>query len=279
MANTSGPQSSIGNGQTLNTDAARYWLALVERIAREHKITIVPTEGTRVYARQKYLYDGYRAGRIDPSTGRRFNPAWSPDDRRAYHLSGRAVDVGSSVGYVTTLASQVFYSLAGQYGFRPTVQGEPWHFEWSATWVGISLEVAATVKQTIPATPSEEDDMLKPRFIQVKQEGHPLHNLVAFAFEGRVIRTNGEDEVYRLGRFWGLVGPNQPWRESKHLEVISPAEYAAGETEINKARTTTRLEHAKTTAETVWGFMIDGYNKAQTAAARLAGIDEKAGKK
>jgi hypothetical protein len=159
MANTAATQVSIGNDQTLNAAAARYWLALVARIKAETGMVILPTEGTRQYARQKYLWDGYRAGAIDPSTGRRFNPAWSPDDSRAYHLSGRAVDVGSGVGYVTTTASRIFYALAGLYGFRPTVAGEPWHFEWRADWVGISLEAAAITKAVIPEPPSEEDDM------------------------------------------------------------------------------------------------------------------------
>jgi len=151
MANTAATQAPIGGGQTLNADAARYWLALVGRVKAEFGHTIIATEGTRVYARQKYLWDGYRAGRVDPSTGRRFNPAWPPDSPLAYHLSGRAVDVGSGVGYLATAASRAFYARAGQYGFRPTVAGEPWHFEWRREWVGISLETAAVVKQVITA--------------------------------------------------------------------------------------------------------------------------------
>jgi hypothetical protein len=150
VANSAGSQSFIGNGQTLNADAARYWLALVARILRETGIVIVATEGTRNYARQMYLW----VNRNKPG----FNPAWHPDSPYAYHLSGRAVDVGSGVGYLTTRASAAFYRLAGLYGFRPTVQGEPWHFEWRAEWVGISLETAATVATPIP-TKSEEDTM------------------------------------------------------------------------------------------------------------------------
>ena len=161
MANTAATQATIGNGQTLNADAARYWAALVARIKAETGFTIVATEGTRLYERQKYLWDGYRSGRIDPSTGRRFNPAWPPDSPSAYHLSGRAVDVGSSVGYVTTEASRAFYSRAGQYGFRPTVAGEPWHFEFRPEWVGVTLETAVLAKAIIPAPDSpREDDML-----------------------------------------------------------------------------------------------------------------------
>jgi hypothetical protein len=146
MANTAGVQASIGNGQTLNADAARYWLALVAVIYRLHGIVIDPTEGTRTKERQGYLY----ANRNRPG----FNPAWPADSPFAYHVSGRAVDVGSGVGYLATIASQVFYAMAGLYGFRPTVKGEPWHFEWRAEWVGISLEVAAVVQRIIPTNPT-----------------------------------------------------------------------------------------------------------------------------
>ena len=153
MANTAAAQAGIGNGQTMNADAARHWAALVAEIKRDTGITVVATEGTRTYARQKALYDGYRAGRPG------FNPAWSPESPYAYHLSGRAVDVGSGVGYLATQASREFYARAGRYGFRPTVAGEPWHFEWRADWVGISLEAASVTKAVIPEPPSEEDEM------------------------------------------------------------------------------------------------------------------------
>jgi hypothetical protein len=161
MVNTAGAQSAIGNGQTLNSDAAAQWLALVARIKRETGIAITATEGTRTYARQKYLYDGYRAGRAG------FNPAWSPASPFAYHLSGRAVDVGSGVGYLVTTASREFYARAGQHGFRPTVKGEPWHFEWRAEWVSIPLEVASYTPTPIPE--KEEDDM--PKIIGVSNKG------------------------------------------------------------------------------------------------------------
>jgi len=146
VANTAAAQAGIGNGQTMNADAARHWAALVAEIKRDTGITVVATEGTRTYARQKALYDGYRAGRPG------FNPAWSPESPYAYHLSGRAVDVGSGVGYLATQASREFYARAGRYGFRPTVAGEPWHFEWRADWVGVSLEVAAVAKRVVDST-------------------------------------------------------------------------------------------------------------------------------
>lgn len=130
MANTATTQAPIGNGQTLNADAARYWNALVDDLEERTGTRVVATEGTRTYARQKDLYDGYINGRIDPTTGRRYNPAWNPDSPRANHLAGRAVDVGSGVGYVDTDISKAFYAICRAYGFDDTVDGEPWHFEW-----------------------------------------------------------------------------------------------------------------------------------------------------
>lgn len=169
MANTSGPQASIGNGQTMNYDAARYWNAMVAEIYLKTGISIVPTEGTRTWNRQNELYQLYRAGRG--------NPAWSPNDARAYHLSGRAVDVGSSVGFVNTNNARVFRAYAGMYGFRETVHGEPWHFEWRSDWVTINL--AAKELELMALT---NDDIAKmwnyaaytggPTFSQVMKDLH-----------------------------------------------------------------------------------------------------------
>lgn len=136
MANTSLTQASIGNGQTMNTEPAKYYNALVQKIESETGMRIVATEGTRTYARQKELYDLYRAGEG--------NPAWSPESPYAYHLSGRAVDVGSGVGFSNNPAYGVWRKYCGPYGFRETVQGETWHFEWRADWVGVDLSRAAS---------------------------------------------------------------------------------------------------------------------------------------
>jgi len=131
MANVPGPQASIGNGQTLNVDAARHWNAMVAEIKQATGIAIVATEGTRSWERQNYLY----VNRNRPG----FNPAWSPDDPRANHVAGRCVDVGSNVGYVKTREAIVFRQYAASYGFHETVRGEPWHFEWRKEWVTVNI--------------------------------------------------------------------------------------------------------------------------------------------
>jgi len=142
VANRAGPQASIGNGQTLNADAAVYWHLLVAAVYAAVGVWVVATEGTRTYARQLYLW----VNRNKPG----FNPAWHPDDSRAYHVAGRCVDVGSGVGYMATIVSRAFYKLAGAYGFRATIAGEPWHFEWRLEWVAAHIRFAAAVAASSP---------------------------------------------------------------------------------------------------------------------------------
>jgi hypothetical protein len=156
VANTAGMQRSIGNGQTMNADAAAYALALRALVFAMVGVWVVFTEGTRTYDRQNYLY----VNRNKPG----FNPAWPPWSIFAYHMSGRAVDVGSEVGYVKTAVSRAFYSVAGAYGFRPTVPGEPWHFEWRLEWVRPDIRrmvengTAAPAAATPPAIIRTDDD-------------------------------------------------------------------------------------------------------------------------
>lgn len=142
MANRAGPQASIGNGQTLNAAAAVYWHMLVAAVFAATRVWVVATEGTRTWDRQLYLW----VNRNRPG----FNPAWHPDDARANHVAGWSVDVGSNVGYLATLVSKAFYALAGAYGFRPTIKGEPWHFEWRSEWVAPHIRFQAAVQAASP---------------------------------------------------------------------------------------------------------------------------------
>jgi hypothetical protein len=169
MVNKSGVQASIGNGQTMNQDAARYYNSLVALIYKETGLVIVATEGTRTYARQAELYNGYVRGRIDPSTGKKYNPAYSPDSPHAYHLSGQAVDVGSSVGYSGAAAYRAWRERMLSYGFRETVPGEPWHFEWRYEWVSVAIEPSSSDATPLPIDNQKDVDM--PTYELVKQNG------------------------------------------------------------------------------------------------------------
>lgn len=169
MTNTPGPQAPIGNGQSMNSDAARYFNALVTLIYKETGLVIIPTEGTRTFARQSELYNGYVQGRIDPATGKRYNPAYSPTSPHANHLSGRAVDVGSSVGYSGTPAYKAWRARMAAYGFRETVPGEPWHFEWRYEWVKVTIEPSSSDAQPLPNNDLKDNDM--PTYELAKQNG------------------------------------------------------------------------------------------------------------
>lgn len=199
MVNTSGPQASIGNGQTMNEDAAAYFNALCSTIARETGYNIVATEGTRTYDRQKYLYDGW----VNRKRG--FNPAYSPTSPYAYHLSGRAVDVGSSVGYVNTPQSRAFYARAGHFGFRATVSGEPWHFEWQKRWATVNIsQFASSDKIVFPDTyfPERDEDMY--RYLVISPTGQPLAYVKVTQYRHDIISEAAMQKEYAaLGKPWG----------------------------------------------------------------------------
>jgi hypothetical protein len=195
MANTAGRQASIGNGQTMNADAAAYALALRALVFAMVGVWVVFTEGTRTYDRQNYLY----VNRNKPG----FNPAWPPWSIFAYHMRGRAVDVGSQVGYINTPVSRAFYSVAGAYGFRPTVAGEPWHFEWRLEWVRADIRRMVENGTAAPASPApptiirtDDDEMLS------TQAQDFLRNLVTGQINAAVdlirvgIRREGRARLY-----------------------------------------------------------------------------------
>lgn len=169
--NYPGPQVGIGGGQTLNVDAALYLFALARAVEDETGVRLAYTEGTRSWEQQNYFYQGYRQGRVDPNTGKRFNPAYNPDDPRAYHLAGSAVDFGSGVGYRGTVAQKAVHRLGPLYGFTFPIGNELWHGQWSRTSVKRPIDTA-----TVVATPflSEEDtSMDKLRFITDGKDGAP----------------------------------------------------------------------------------------------------------
>lgn len=272
----------LGEEQFMEARAARQVLALIAFIATLpgcRRMTV--NEGRRTRARQKLLrqrFEAYLRG-----------GPWAPlaavlyTSRHDEVNHGNAADLGGPDGEALNAAERAAISKYGpDFGvhfvgltFSPP---EPWHVEADGITPTPQYALAAAAAQA-PAPTSEEDDMFKPRFIRVVEPNHLLNGLVSFAFSDRVVRTKNATEIYRIGRFWGLIAPNQKWEEAKTLENISVVEFIDGENEINAARTLLRGEHAKAVAEAVWAFLLKGYNGAQTAAARLAGIDEKAGKK
>lgn len=178
-----GAQASIGNNQTMNSRAAQYFNALKARILKESGIVIVATEGTRSWERQNHLYQGYIQGLIDPTTGKRYNAAWSPN-KPSIHQVGNAVDVGSGVGFVNTAAAKIFRKYAAAYGFHETIAGEPWHFEFSNPTIDLS-----NTPEKVEEVPAEEtDDDMKPFLIQRTSDGQLA--LVGLPGSGYVVVRN-----------------------------------------------------------------------------------------
>lgn len=146
---------------------------------------------------------------------------------------------------------------------------ELWHFNVYPERATAPASLDRTPIDTAPPE-SEEDDMFKPAFVRNTKTGQ-----VAFLFPDRVKVTSTETDIYRMGRAYGLLKPGE--NKAQYMDVVNhlaPDEYDAAVTEINANRTTTRTELVKA----VWAFMVGGYNGDQSAGARLAGIDEKAGR-
>lgn len=83
----------------------------------------VITQMYRSRAEQQRLYDGW----IRRLPG--FNPAYHPDDPRARHTKGMAIDWGSLIGHRGTTAQKVAHATAATHGWSFNVPEELWHAE------------------------------------------------------------------------------------------------------------------------------------------------------
>jgi len=88
------------------------------------------TSGCRSYAKQKYLYDKYRAGRGNLAA----NPDWQRPDgffKGSFHMEqpdgySYAVDFGLTSSKIKTWEVN---AIAKHYGIHPTVSSEWWHHQ------------------------------------------------------------------------------------------------------------------------------------------------------
>ena len=91
---------------------------------------VVVTSGCRSYAKQKYLYDKYKAGRGNLAA----NPDWQRPDgffKGSFHMEqpdgfSYAVDFGLKSNKIKTWEVN---SIAKHYGIHPTVSSEWWHHQ------------------------------------------------------------------------------------------------------------------------------------------------------
>jgi len=106
--------------------------ARLEKFFQDPKIKgrVTVTSGCRSYAKQKYLYDKYRAGRGNLAA----NPDWQRPDgffKGSFHMEqpdgySYAVDFGLIGKGITTWEVN---SIAKHYGIHPTVSSEWWHHQ------------------------------------------------------------------------------------------------------------------------------------------------------
>jgi hypothetical protein len=138
-----GAQLAIENGQTLNEEAGRQYVAFVNELDRQVGYHVSLTEGTRTWERQNYLF----VNQSKPG----FNPAWSPD-RPSVHQLGNAADLGGFVGTRGSKAQVVAHRIAGDYGFWFPLDYELWHAEYRG---GARLIAPAGIRFTfgLPAKP------------------------------------------------------------------------------------------------------------------------------
>lgn len=122
MTNQPGPQRALGSrGQTINASAWPYFDGLIRKVSDVTGVSYdqIIVEGTRTYARQKFLYEN----RNKPG----FNPAYPPDSPYAYHVAGDAVDFGAGAGTRGTPVQKALHQYGASFGIFFEVSNELWH--------------------------------------------------------------------------------------------------------------------------------------------------------
>ena len=152
MANRAGPQRALGTrGQTINADAWPYFDALLRAVVKETGANYddLITEATRIWARQNYLY----VNRNKPG----FNPAWPPDDARAFHVAGNAVDFGAGAGYRGTPVQRALHRIGPTLGIFFEISNELWHGAFDKTRAPKTIPTTVAAKTATVITPEEPD--------------------------------------------------------------------------------------------------------------------------
>ncbi|WIJ46182.1 M15 family metallopeptidase [Curtobacterium citreum] len=214
------------NGQPyLRPDAAVAYFAVSTAFQARFGKALPITEAYRDLARQQALYAAYQAGGNLAATPGTSNHGW-----------GLACDFGGGVNSYGSAEKNWMNANGPSYGWQPRgdsfSQREAWHFEYDGSY-----------NPGNGSNDDGDDDVFKPRLVRIVDTGAPngMNGLVAFFFPDRVVRTQNEAQINSLGRAWGLLKPGQKWTDV--VDNLVYGEYAAGETEINSSRTTTRTEY------------------------------------
>ncbi|WP_449408363.1 hypothetical protein [Microbacterium maritypicum] len=156
------------------------------------------TSAGRLYAEQKRLYDGWRAGKPG------FNPADNPDDesQRLAHVRFGALDIDPTPDRIRRLSG---VGLIRPYSY------EPWHWELpSIRNYGIVRSLPAAGGSTTPPEESEEDDMRSPAMLYTtandKLGGTPDSYIITDT-NGyySVVNTSDSAHATRLGKAYGIT--------------------------------------------------------------------------
>ena len=107
----------------LARDTAEAYLGLVAD-ARSAGVQVALSSGFRSYAEQRYLYDGFMAGKHG------FNTAAAPGFSN--HQNGHAFDIALA-GFDGDRVYDWLKANGPAHGFIRTVEGEPWHWEYQPT--------------------------------------------------------------------------------------------------------------------------------------------------
>lgn len=186
-----GAQLAIENGQTLNAEAGRQYIAFVNEVDRQVGYHVPLTEGTRTWERQNYLYvNQHKPG---------FNPAWPPD-RPSVHQLGNAADMGGLVGFRGTKAQVTAHRIGPDYGFTFPIGSELWHAEYHGNAklvapAGIRFTYGQTATPDAPEIPAEVIQELKEQrmFILWYTDVNPT------SLNGTAVK-NGDQFLYVPGR-------------------------------------------------------------------------------
>jgi LAS superfamily LD-carboxypeptidase LdcB len=100
--------------------------------AQRDGIDLEIRSGFRDHARQKELYRAYRGGYGNKAA----RPGFSN------HESGRALDIGMDGGVRAWMSAN-----AKRYGFKQTVRGEPWHWEYTPVRAKRSIARASSTRR------------------------------------------------------------------------------------------------------------------------------------
>lgn len=120
-------------GHFLAKEPASAWLIMVAA-ARNDGIILRCNSGYRTMAHQQSLWRQHQEGTLKSTPAR---PGYSRHQMGTASDINRSHDDPDGCGPLIGPTDQWLEHHAAQYGWRRTVPSEPWHYEFSAEWIGV----------------------------------------------------------------------------------------------------------------------------------------------